>query len=203
LPKEAARWPSIAPGRFWITPRQNLIATVFALPRLSPDEAIRLLAGDVAGSPYLRGGLAVDLVREIHDGANRALLVGAASRGERVSQLRIDSATGRATSVIEQFPVFGEGGHASAGPVGIVETKLLDFIDAGGVRFPSRLERIIDGRWSQEVKIENVGARPDFPVEKFDLARLGGLPAGSSIVDSTRAGGASGPSAVPIRHRTI
>lgn len=177
-----------ASGRYWVTPRQHLIAAALLLPLLAPDEAVRQLAGDVPGSPFLRSGLAVDLVREVQEGGARALLVGASTPDDRVSQLRIVSASGQVSSLVEQFPVFESRGHASPGFGGLVRTTLHDFQEVAGRRFPTRLERVIDGRWRQEVRIEGLEARSNLPPGRFDLARLGNLPIPSSLAAASRSG---------------
>lgn len=177
-------------GRFWVAPRQELIAVLHELGSLSPDEALRRLAGDVPGSPFLRGGLAVDVVREVRE-SERYLLIGASKPGERVAQLWIDAETGRPTNLIEQFPVFGRG-HASPGFGGLVETKFYDFVSVGGAERPVRLERVIDGRAKQEVRIEGLEAREDLPAAAFDLARLGGVPPPAPPAAARTPGAAAG-----------
>jgi DNA-binding beta-propeller fold protein YncE len=187
-------------GRFWVAPRQELIAILHELGGLTPDDALRRLAGDVPGSPFLRGGLAVDVVREIQEAEARYVLVGASKPGERVAQLWIDAETGRPTNLVEQFPIFGRG-HARPDFGGLVETKFYDFVSAGGGDHPVRLERVIDGRARQEVRIEGLEPRDDLPAASFDLARLGGV-APPAPPAATRASGAAardGPGrAVPI-----
>lgn len=153
-------------GRFWVSPRQELISTVYALPGLSVDEAVRRLAGDVPGGPWLHAGIAVDVAAE----ARGSLLVGAPRPGQQVSQLWIDLETGRPSRLLEQLPVFRAGGHGPRAE-GMVETELLDW--KGWM--PSRLVRVLDGRLRQEVRIEGVTVDANLPAELFDPARLGGL----------------------------
>jgi len=165
---------SVAPdGRFWVSPRQELISTVYALPGLAVDEAVRRLAGDVPGSPWLHAGIAVDIVAdtaEVQEEGARSLLVGASARGQRVSQLWIDLHSGRPSRLLEQLPVLRPGGHGPE-PGGMVETELLDWKEW----LPSRLVRVLDGRIRQEVRIESVAVDTGLPEELFDPARLGGL----------------------------
>lgn len=155
-----------ADGRFWVSPRQELISTVYALPGLSVDEAVRRLAGDVPGGPWLHAGIAVDVAAE----AQGSLLVGAPRAGQRVSQLWIDLETGRPSRLLEQLPVFRAGGHGPEAE-GMVETELHGW--KGWL--PSRLVRVLDGRLRQEVRIEGVTVDAGLPAELFDPARLGGL----------------------------
>jgi hypothetical protein len=164
-------------GRFRVAPRQELLSLLWGLSTLPVDEAVRLLAGDVPGSPWLRGGLAVDLVTEVTDpGGARSVLLGASRPGERVSQLWADAETGRVTNMVEQFPVFRTRGHQDGGFGGLLETKLYDMKEAApGVWVPGRLERVADGKVIQDVRIEGVLANRRLPGELFDLARLGGI----------------------------
>lgn len=158
---------SVAPdGRFWVSPRQELISTVYALPGLPIDEAVRRLAGDVPGSPWLHAGIAVDVAAEVQG----ALLVGAPREGQRVSQLWIDRTANRPSRLLEQLPVFRAGGHGPDAE-GMVETELQDWREW----MPSRLVRVLDGQIRQEVRIEGVAVDAGLPDELFDPARLGGL----------------------------
>jgi hypothetical protein len=162
---------SVAPdGRFWVSPRQELISTVYALPSLSVDEAVRRLAGDVPGSPWLRAGIAVDVAAEVQEEGARSLLIGASRRGQRISQLWIDLDKNRPSRLLEQLPVLRPGGHGPE-PGGMVETELLDWKEW----MPSRLVRVLDGQIRQEVRIEAVAVDTGLPEELFDPARLGGL----------------------------
>lgn len=190
-------------GRFWTAPRQELLSVVYNLPNLGVDDAIRQLAGDVPGSPWLRGGIAVDLIQEIEEEGSRWLLVGAARRDDKVSQLWIDLGTARPTAVVERFPVFQPRGHQQEAFPGVVETRFHGSAPGtGGVWLPARLERIVDGTDPQRVAISD--ARVNAPVadERFDLARLGGAPASPAIVRpaTAQATSASGPgTAIPIQ----
>ncbi len=167
-----------AQGRFWVAPRQDLAGALFGLSNLSVDDAVRRLAGDVAHSPYLRGGVAVDLIREIREADDHYYLIGASKPGERVSQLWVDARTGRATNLVEQFPTFEAAGHGSRAFGGIVETKFEQFAVVGGVEFPTRLQRIVDGRRKQEVRIEGLVVNSALDATKFDVTRLGGATPG-------------------------
>jgi len=183
-------------GRFWVTPRQDLVTVVYALPDLTVDEAVRKLAGDVPGSPFLRGGLALDVIDEVQESGEDFLVLGtrpgAPSAGEGVepapvSQLWIDTRTGHAAEMIEQFPVFETGGHGSAAPRA-AETKFFDYAPvrrAGGPDgspspvglvgpvMPRRLERVVPGEWIQHVQLQDFHVDPDLPDALFDLALLG------------------------------
>jgi YVTN family beta-propeller protein len=165
-----------ADGRFWVSPRQDLIAALLSVSSSTVDEAIRQLAGDVPGSPYLRSGIAVDLLSEVEESGTRYVLIGALKPGERASQLWVDASNGRPTNLVEQFPTFAVSAHKVAGFGGIVETKFYDFVKtATGTELPTRLERVIDGRETRRIRIEKVEESPDPQPAKFDLARLGGL----------------------------
>ncbi len=190
-------------GRFWTSPRQELLSLVYHLPNLPVDEALRQLAGDVRGSPYLRGGLAVDQVLEIEEEGSRWLLVGAARRGERVSQLWIDAGTARPVSLVERFPVFQVRGHRSAGFGGIVETRFFGAAaGTGGVWLPARLERTAEGGAPQRVTLGEAQVNAPVPAGRFDLARLGGAVPRPEIVRPAPATAAAkgGPGrAVPVQ----
>lgn len=161
-------------GGFRTAPRQELVSLVYSLPNLTVDEAVRQLAGDVPGSPWLRGGIAVDVVAEIEEGGARYVVAGATARGERTSQLWLDAGSGRPAALVEQFPVFQPRGHGSQSFGGVVETRFQGRAEGtGGAWLPAVLERSAEGGAPQKVKI--VEARPEsLPAASFDLARLGG-----------------------------
>lgn len=162
-------------GRFWVTPRQELISYVYALPNLSLDEAVRHLAGDVPGSPFLRAGIALDLAEEATVDGERYYILGAPAEGARTSQLWIDADSGRPINLVEQIPVFRARGHEGDTFFGIVETRFHGFAEAGaGVWMPTQLDRVTDGQWSMEVVLGDVEVDPGLPEERFSLARLGG-----------------------------
>ncbi len=190
-------------GRFWTAPRQELLSAVFNLPNLPVDEAVRQLAGDVPGSPYLRGGIAVDRVTEIAEEGSRWLLVGAARKGERVSQLWIDAGTARPVSLVERFPVFQARGHGVPGFGGIMETRLFGRAPgAAGAWLPARLERTVDGGAPQRVAITDIQVNGAIPAERFDLTRLGGARPQPEMVRPALAAAAAkgGPGrAVPVQ----
>ena len=166
-----------ADGRYWVTPRQELISYVYAVPNLSLDDAVRHLAGDVPGSPFLRAGIALDVAREVTVGDERYYILGAPEEGARTSQLWIDAETGRPINLVEQIPVFRSRGHDGSTFFGIVETRFRGFADAGaGVWMPTQLDRVTDGQWAMDVVIEDVEVNPGLPEERFSLARLGGEP---------------------------
>jgi hypothetical protein len=176
-----------AAGRFWVTPRQDLASVVYSLPNLTVDEAIHHLAGDVPGSRFLRGGLAVDLVSEVREGGRRFYVIGTspeatgAPGGEETevvtSQLWIDAETGLPTNLIEQFPVFEAGGHATGAAPRAAETKLYEFepVGADGPLMPRRLERVVEGDWLQHVQLTDFEVDQGLDEDLFDPARLGGF----------------------------
>ncbi len=163
-------------GRFWVAPRQELLSIVLGLAAVPVDDAVRRLAGDVPGSPFLRGGLAVDRVAEVDEAGERSLVIGAVGTVEPAAQLWVDTTSGRPTDLVEQVPVFAVGAHGAPGLDGFVETKLYDFQrSAPGVWLPSRLERRRSSGPSRWTRIEAAESGPPLPGERFDLALLGGF----------------------------
>lgn len=197
-----------AAGRFWVTPRQDLLAAVLTLPAADPegdpDAALRRLAGDVDGAPFLSNGIAVDRVREVAERGVRYLVVGADSDGEPVSQLWIDLDAALPVQLVEAFPVFGDADpHAGGTPPRVTETHLEDWrATPSGALLPRRLRRIVEGSWQQEVMVREVAADRDLPAERFDLRRLGGVePAAGELfaTPAAVAGAPPGPGrAVPV-----
>lgn len=165
-------------GRFWVTPRQDLAAVVYLLPTLTVDEAIRRLAGDVPGSPFLRTGIAVDLVSEVEEDGHASWVIGARPDGARVTQLWVDAEAGHPTNLVEQFPVFGGDGHGGAAPE-IAETKFYDFRPvAEGLAMPTRLERIVEGEWLQHAQLTDFETDPGLAEASFDPTLLAGVEPG-------------------------
>ena len=163
-------------GRFWTAPRQELLSVLYALPNFESAAALRRLAGDVPGSPYLAGGLAVDVSTEIQEDDRSYVLLGALEANRPVAQLWLDMGTGRPTNLIEKFPAGAESPHGGSSVGRFVETKFYDFkTHAGGVVLPSRLERTLDGRWLQQVSLEEVDVDPSFGAADFDPTRLAGF----------------------------
>jgi hypothetical protein len=161
-------------GRFWTGPRQDLTAALLSIWALPVDAAIRQLAGDVPGSSYLRGGIAVDLIAEVHEGNDQYHLIGALEPKQRVSQLWVDARERRATNLVEQFPSFSTSGHGVASG-GIVETKFYDYVRTNaGVYLPTRLERVI-GAVTQGIRIDHLDEIQGLTPLRLDLARLGGV----------------------------
>jgi len=165
------------------------------------EEAIRQLAGDVPGSPWLRGGIAVDVVQEIAAEGSRWLLVGATRRSDKASQLWIDLGTARPVALIESFPVFQPRGHRQEAFGGVVETRFHgSALGTGGVWLPARLERLVDGADPQQVVLSDARVNPPVPAERFDLARLGGVAAGPAVVAArTAAVGSEAGTPVPVQ----
>lgn len=181
-------------GRFWVTPRQNLLSSLYGLSSLSVDEAIQRLAGDVPGSPYLRSGIAMDVIMEFeekekddshtshdhhHEGdhePHRYYVIGANETGQAVPQLWVDANTAYPANLIEKFPVNKAEGHQTEGKRfgGIIETKFYDYKKIDNMySMPGRLERVFDTGSIEEVKIDQVKINSGIPDEKFDLALLG------------------------------
>lgn len=167
-------------GRFWVAPRQELLAVVYALPALSREEAVRRLAGDVEDSPWLSGGVALDLAVEVEENGARSVLLGADRPGLRVAQLWVDADSGRPTGLLEQLPNFEPGGtefHGGAPAVEMVETQFLGFTRvADRLWMPSQIERWVEGRQGPLVRLEGFELLEEGEVDAalFDLARLGG-----------------------------
>ncbi len=187
-------------GRFWVTPRQELVSVVYALPNLSPEEALRHLAGDVPGSPFLHTGLAIDVAAEVEQEDRRIAVIGAFAEGARVSQLWVEAETGRPINLVEQIPTFRSGSHEAGRFTGLVETRFGDFTDRGGRRMPARLQRVIDGQRTLEVRLEDVRFDRELPEGRFSLSRLGGAAASSELIQPVETRPApDGPGrAVPI-----
>lgn len=175
-----------ADGRFWVTPRQELLSKVIALPALAPQEAVALLAGDVPDGRFLSSGLAVDVATRVEEAAEHYLVVGADRPGRRVAQLWLDAATGRPVDLVEQFPSFEEGGHGgSGGAVELVETKLRDWQTVAGVAVPAVFERVVDGTWLQEVRLTDVEADPPVAAGQFDPSELAGAAPAVGLFEPT------------------
>lgn len=170
-------------GRFWVTPRQELIAVIHSMPNLSVEEAIRHLAGDVPGGRYLQAGLAVDVAGETERSGRRVYVIGATAAGARVAQLWVDAETGRPINLVEQIPTFRSQAHGEGGFSGIVETWFHDFGElGGGRRLPARLGRVIDGGRTLDVRLERIRFDRGIPDERFSLARLGGAAASPELI---------------------
>ncbi len=160
-----------------VGPRRNSDGVAFDLG-LPVDRAIRELAGDVPGSPYLRNGLAVDLIGQVRDDSGRYHLIGSLQPQERVSQLCESTTSRRPTNLAEGFPSFAVSAHGHASSGGIVETKFYDFVKTpGGAELATRLERVVEGHTTQTIRIEGLKENSGLAEVPFELARLGGLAA--------------------------
>jgi hypothetical protein len=175
---------SVAPsGRFWVTPRQEILSLLWELPAVAEEAAIRLLAGDVPGSPFLRGGLAMDAVSEIEEGGDRFLVIGALRREEDVSQLWLDAVTAQPLRLVEAFPVFTSEGHGKAAFSGLVETRFHEPRQiAPGLVLPALLERVVDGRTVRRSRLEDVRIDSGIDSARFDPVRLGGAVPSAELV---------------------
>lgn len=179
-------------GRFWTTPRQELAWLIPSLPNFQLDEAARQLAGDVPGSPFLRGGLAVDLVSEVEEQGHRYYLIGALSPSQPLNQLWIDAQSGRPAKLVERFPVYQSSGHGAEAFTGLAETLYLDWSrHESGVYLPARLHRTSAGR-SQDVEISDIEVNAGLPPAPFDLSRLGGIEASAEYLDPVQPVGSQG-----------
>lgn len=183
-------------GRFKETPRQDLVYLLYTLYGLPTDEVVRQLAGDVPGSPFLRNGIAVDIVRSVEEEGHRYHAIGAMADHETVSQLWISAETGLPMSLVEQFPVMrpknphekGEGFR------GLTETKLQYQKLDGGFNIPVKLSRYLDGKELGWVDVSRVAFNTNPPADRFDLARLGGVVKPMHVKpEAAKAVGTSGP----------
>lgn len=163
-------------GRFYGTPRQELLHVLYTAPGLSVEEVVRQLAGDVPGSPFLRNGIAVDIISTVEEGGHKFHAIGAKQRGEFVSQLWLDAKTGLPLDLVEQYPVTrSKNPHGdSKGFQGMTETKL-HYHERGGRNFLAGMTRYLDGEKLGEVAIGNVKLDQNLAPEKFSLAALGGV----------------------------
>lgn len=187
-------------GRFWVAPRQELLSTALTLASLPEEVALKALSGATEHSPFLRGGLAIDLVAEKTEGNARYLVIGTLGNGEASSQLWLNAETGQPARLIEQFPTFGSHGHHDKNLSNLLETRFHDFEPVAGYPMPHRLERRIHGDPFQEVRIGQVSVKESLPEQRFVLATLGGADAKAellSLVPTAPAGDQPGR-AVPV-----
>jgi len=164
-------------GRFQNTPRQDLLYLLYLLYGLPTEEVVRHLAGDVPGSPYLRNGIAADIVRTVEDEGHRYYAIGAMADHELVSQLWVSAETGLPVSLVEQFPVMRpKNPHKKdEGFLGLTETRLQYQKTEGGYSIPVKLSRYLDGKEVGWVDISQVAFNQYPLADRFDLARLGGV----------------------------
>ncbi|MFP5344721.1 MAG: DUF3105 domain-containing protein, partial [Gammaproteobacteria bacterium] len=163
-------------GRFNGTPRQELLHVLYTAPGLSVEEVVRQLAGDVPGSPFLRNGIAVDIVHSVKEEGHTFYAIGAKQRGEFVSQLWVDAQTGLPLDLVEQYPVTrSRSPHKeSQGFQGLAETKL-HYHERDGRYFLTEMTRYLDGEKLGDVVISDVKLDQNLSPEKFSLAALGGV----------------------------
>lgn len=163
-------------GRFNNTPRQELMHVLYTAAGLPLEEVIRQLAGDVPGSPFLRNGIAVDIVDTVKEQEHTFYAIGAKQRGEFVSQLWMDAKTGLPLDLVEQYPVTrSRNPHdQSEGFQGMAETKL-HYHERDGRYFLTEMTRYLDGEKLGDVAISNVKLDQNLAPEKFSLAALGGV----------------------------
>lgn len=181
-------------GRFSNTPRQELVHVLYTAPSLSVEEVIRQLAGDVPGSPFLRNGIAVDIVHTVKEQEHTFYAIGAKQRGEYVSQLWVDAQTGLPLDLVEQYPVTrSKTPHEEVkGFQGLAETKL-HYHGRGGRYFLTEMTRYLDGEKLGDVAISNVKLDQNLEPEKFSLAALGGVLKPRSKPPKMEKAGSAGP----------
>lgn len=163
-------------GSYNTTPRQELIHVLYVLNALPVDEVIRQLAGDVPGSVFLRNGIAVDIVHSVEEEGKHYFAIGAAKKGELVSQLWVSAESGLPVDLVEQFPVIrSQNPHQPAEEFqGLAETKL-EYAKVGERTFPARLLRYIDGKPIGEVTLDEVAFDQNPAPSLFQLTQLGGV----------------------------
>jgi DNA-binding beta-propeller fold protein YncE len=183
-------------GRFHDTPRQDLLYVLYALYGLPTHEVIRHLAGDIPGSPYLRSGIAVDLVRDVEEEGHRYYAIGATGDHDGVSQLWVSAETGLPVSLVEQFPMIrAKNPHGKdEGFRGLTETRLQYRKTEEGYALPVKLSRYIDGKEIGWVDVSQAVFNQQLPAARFDLARLGGVvKAKPKKIESTKGAKPNGP----------
>lgn len=163
-------------GRYRNTPRQDLLHVLYTMGSLETEDVIRELAGDVPGSPFLRNGIAIDLVVEIEENGHAYTGFGATEKGGLVSQLWFSNKSGLPVDLVEQFPVIrAKNPHQpSGGFQGLAETKL-HYHEVNGRTLPIEMTRYVDGREVATVKLTDVVFDQDIASGEFDLAQLGGF----------------------------
>ncbi|HET8760471.1 MAG TPA: DUF3105 domain-containing protein, partial [Nitrospiria bacterium] len=163
-------------GRYHQTPRQDLVYLLYTVYGQPTDAWIRALAGDVPGSPYLRNGIAVDIVRTVEEENHRYYAIGAMNAHDPVSQLWISAETGLPVSLVEQFPMMrSKNPHEQGeGFQGLTETRLHYQKLEGGYTIPTTLTRYLDGKELGRVEVSQTAFNQNPSSDRFDLARLGG-----------------------------
>ncbi|HEX9756919.1 MAG TPA: DUF3105 domain-containing protein [Nitrospiria bacterium] len=164
-------------GQFYSLPRQDLSYLLYAINSLSVEEVIRHMAGDVSGSPFLKNGIAVDILGNVKEGDHKYHVIGAKKTGEQVSQIWIDAEKMIPVSLIEKFPIMANPSphEGSQIPKGIAETKLLYEKVQEKYFLPVRMMRLMDGRVIGKVYLEDIRINPGLKDFHFDLSQLGGL----------------------------
>ena len=191
-------------GRYADTPRQELLHVLYAIPGLSVDEIIRQLAGDVPGSPFLRNGIAVDIVNTVKESGHTFYAIGTGKRGDIVSQLWMNAEDNLPVDLVEQYPVIrSKTPHGDEQPKfqGVTETKL-HYHEVEGRLFPTELTRYLDGAKVGVVKIENIAFDQNPPAERFSLALLGGVVKPFSTAPASEKGEHSGPGLAVVTQGT-
>ena len=163
-------------GRYRDTPRQELLHVLYLAGGMPVDDVIRQLAGDVPGSPFLRNGIATDIVSIVKEGGHKFYAIGADRRAEFVSQLWVDEQTGLPVSLVEQYPIIrAKNPHSEVGGFrGFTETKL-HYHETAGRMFPIELTRYLDGAKLGTVALSDIKFDQTPTPRKFDLTQLGGV----------------------------
>ena len=165
-----------AEGRFFAQPRQDLISAVYGIHALPVEEVIRQLAGDVAGSPFLRNGIAVDVVSEVIEDKHKYYVIGAKKSGDEVSQLWIRAEDWTPVDLVEKIPVFEtRTPHGDSNAKRVVETKFIYSKVQGKYQVPTKMVRVVDGKEVGDVVLSDIQINTHPDPGLFDLSRLGGV----------------------------
>ena len=164
-----------AEGRFFDQPRQDLITAVYGIYSLPVEEVIRQLAGDVAGSPFLRNGIAVDVVSEVTEDKHKYYVIGAQKSGDEVSQLWIRAEDWTPVDLVEKVPVFeARSPHGGSDVKSVVETKFIYSKVQDKYQVPTKMVRVLDGKEIGDVTLTDIQVNTHPDPRLFELSRLGG-----------------------------
>ncbi|MFZ5588374.1 MAG: DUF3105 domain-containing protein [Pseudomonadota bacterium] len=181
-------------GQYRDAPRQELAHVLYTAGSLSTEEVVRQLAGDIPGSPFLRNGIAVDVVKTVEEQGHKFHAIGALHRGEFVSQLWISADSNLPLDLVEQYPVIrAKNPHRDEpGFQGVTETKF-DYHAMNGRFFPAGMTRFIDGEKLGEVVVSDVKFDQNLPAERFSLSALGGVLPATAVEPKALKGKDTGP----------
>ncbi len=165
-----------AEGRFFNQARQDLITALYGIYSLPVEEVIRQLAGDTPGSPFLRNGIAVDVVSEVTEDQHKYYVIGAQKSGDEVSQLWIRAEDWTPVDLVEKIPVFkSRSPHGDSDVKSVVETKFVYTKVLDKYRVPTKMVRVMDGKEVGDVILSDIRVNTTAEPRLFDLGRLGGV----------------------------